>query len=229
MGRLLLIRHGQASFGAADYDRLSALGEEQSRLLGRWLGDTGMAPDLVVSGTLLRHRRTADLCLETAGAVAPREVMPGLDEIDHTEILARSRPDLADDAAMRTELLAHADPHRAFQRMFESAVARWVAADTQDEYAMPWPVFRQRALDALNELIARTERNIWVFTSGGPIAVIAHSLLGGPLEQTFVLAWPLINSGMTTLRTSAGKATLYTYNAAPHLDRTGDASLTTFR
>ena len=34
MGVLLLVRHGQASFGTADYDVLSETGWEQGRLLG---------------------------------------------------------------------------------------------------------------------------------------------------------------------------------------------------
>jgi broad specificity phosphatase PhoE len=34
MGQVLLIRHGQASFGADDYDVLSDLGWTQGRALG---------------------------------------------------------------------------------------------------------------------------------------------------------------------------------------------------
>ncbi|MGH9676067.1 MAG: phosphoglycerate mutase family protein, partial [Candidatus Acidiferrum sp.] len=36
MGRLVLVRHGQASFLQQDYDKLSELGEKQSRLLGEY-------------------------------------------------------------------------------------------------------------------------------------------------------------------------------------------------
>ena len=36
MGMLYLVRHGQASFGAADYDQLSELGARQCEALGRW-------------------------------------------------------------------------------------------------------------------------------------------------------------------------------------------------
>ena len=54
MSVLLLVRHGQASFGAADYDRLSALGERQSRLVGEALAARGVRPDLVVRGSLRR-------------------------------------------------------------------------------------------------------------------------------------------------------------------------------
>ena len=50
MSVVLLVRHGQASFGAEDYDRLSALGEEQSRLLGSSLAARGVRPEVVVRG-----------------------------------------------------------------------------------------------------------------------------------------------------------------------------------
>ena len=41
MSVLLLVRHGQASWGAADYDVLSDLGHEQSRLLAKVFKEAG--------------------------------------------------------------------------------------------------------------------------------------------------------------------------------------------
>ena len=54
MGVLYLIRHGQASFGTDDYDRLSDLGHEQSRLAGRHLGGQGVHPIRIVHGQIGR-------------------------------------------------------------------------------------------------------------------------------------------------------------------------------
>ena len=34
MAEILMVRHGQAAFGTDDYDRLTEVGWEQSRLLG---------------------------------------------------------------------------------------------------------------------------------------------------------------------------------------------------
>ena len=42
MSTILLVRHGQASFGAADYDNLSPTGHEQSRVLGAALAARGI-------------------------------------------------------------------------------------------------------------------------------------------------------------------------------------------
>jgi broad specificity phosphatase PhoE len=231
---LLLIRHGQASFGAEDYDRLSAIGEEQSSLLGAWLAATGPAPDLIAMGPRLRHRSTTERCLEAAGIDAQPLVLDGLDELDHHEVLERYRPDLPGPAAVRAELKKSADPQRAFQRLFAEAIARWVGSEHDAEYTRTWSQFRNDTLAALDTLAAHPARTIWAFTSGGPIAIIASALLDAPPAQAFKLSWPLVNTGITRLRLgkvgiSKAGATLITYNAWPHLERAGADHLVTLR
>ncbi|WP_266180938.1 histidine phosphatase family protein [Dyella humicola] len=229
MRELLLIRHGQASFGAEDYDQLSPIGEQQSSLLGEWLAASSPAPDLVAVGPRLRHRDTASLCLQAAGLSSPAVLFPGLDEFDHHEILARHRPDLAGPGALRAELKQDADPHRAFQRLFADAVARWISGRHDAEYSLSWPTFRANVLDALQQLAEHPAKTLWAFTSGGPIAVIASALLEAPVAQTFKLSWPLVNTGVTRLRLSSRGARLVTYNAWPHLERLDDPHLVTLR
>lgn len=230
MADLLLIRHGQASFGAADYDKLSNTGEEQSRRLGAWLARSGATAQLVATGRMQRHARTAALCLETSGTTdLPRLELAGLDELDHVEVLKRHRPDLADYDGFSRELRSHADPHRAFQEMFAEAVARWSGGNHDHEYARSWPDFRRETLAALRTLSEHPAREIWAFTSGGPIAVIATELLGAPIERTFSLSWNLVNTGITRIRFRRGGAQLITYNAWPHLASAEDAPLITYR
>ena len=50
MSAIHLIRHGQASFGADDYDLLSALGERQARLLGESLAGISGRVAVAASG-----------------------------------------------------------------------------------------------------------------------------------------------------------------------------------
>ena len=121
---LWLIRHGQASFGAADYDCLSELGHEQSRRLGSWLKHAGHPIDAVFTGTLHRQRDTAETCLQSAGVITSIDTLPTLDEFAHEEILARLRPDLATPAALVAEMARSDHPRRAFQRLYVEAVAR---------------------------------------------------------------------------------------------------------
>jgi broad specificity phosphatase PhoE len=61
---LILVRHGQASFLAANYDNLSATGQLQSRRLGQHLLREGYSFNTVLTGTLLRQKETARLILE---------------------------------------------------------------------------------------------------------------------------------------------------------------------
>ena len=58
MGQLYLVRHGQASLGADDYDQLSPLGARQAQRLGEHWRAQGLRFDAVFTGTLKRHRQT---------------------------------------------------------------------------------------------------------------------------------------------------------------------------
>lgn len=229
MSRVLLIRHGQASFGSADYDRLSLLGEEQSRRLGRWLKQVGHAPDLVVVGRLRRHTQTADLCLAAAGVTAPRIVVGELDEFDHEEVLARYRPELASSSALMAELALSDAPQRAFQQMFSAAVARWTGGEFDHQYARNWTVFRADVLAGLALIAAKDAATIWAFTSGGPIAVIVNALVGAPAADAFTLVWPLVNTSVSRVAVSARRSSLISYNGWPHLEGENAASMITYR
>ena len=229
MASVLLIRHGQASFGTADYDRLSPLGEEQSRRLGRWLKQTGNTPDLVVVGPLRRHAHTADLCVEAAGVTAPRITIAGLDEFDHEEVLARYRPDLASHDALLAELARLENPHRAFQLMFSEAVARWTSNKFDHEYSRSWTAFREAVMEGMQALAAQEVRTIWAFTSGGPIAVITNALVGAPIADAFTLSWPLVNTSTSRVSIGAKRKSLISYNGWPHLEDANSTELVTYR
>lgn len=229
MRSLLLIRHGQASFKAADYDRLSDIGEEQSRRLGAWFTACGATPDLVVIGPRQRHARTAELCLAAAAIDRPFLQLDGLDEVDHQELIARLRPDLESPEALRAELKQQPDPYRAFQTVFAAAVARWVGGAHDGEYTLTWPEFRSRVLRVMQQLAEHDAKTIWAFTSGGPIAVMCNAILDAPLAQTFALSWSIVNTSLTKLRLGKQGPSLVTYNAWPHLERSDDQHLITLR
>ena len=229
MRELLLIRHGQASFHAEDYDQLSPLGVQQSSLLGAWFADSAQKPDLVAMGPRVRHRDTTLPCLDAAGVAASPITLPGLDEVDHLELLARLRPDLAAPGALRAAMTQAGDPYRSFQQLFVDAIERWTSGAHDADYSRPWNRFRSDVLDALQQLMASPASTIWAFTSGGPIAVMVTALLQMPQEKTFDLSWSLVNTGVTKLRLGSRGASLVTYNAYPHLERARDAQLVSLR
>ena len=60
MPTLYLVRHGQASFGAANYDQLSPLGVQQCQQLGRYWAAKGRRFARVITGTLQRQVQSHD-------------------------------------------------------------------------------------------------------------------------------------------------------------------------
>ncbi len=233
MADLVLVRHGQASFGSAHYDKLSDLGERQATLLGRWLKRCGIVPDAIATGAPDRQSKTAALCQAECGGPSRSNwlTLDGLGEYDHETVVARFRPDFADPVAMRAALAKTDNPRRAFHAMYVQAVARWTGGAHDADYPESWKAFKARVLDGLRQLSALDSRTIYAFTSGGPITAVAQHLLGLPDARAFDLNWPLVNAGMTRLRFSVdtGSMTLATFNAHPHLDETGDPELVTFR
>ena len=133
-GWCILVRHGQASFGAADYDVLSETGWEQGRLLGRWLRERGVAPTAVLRGGMRRHRETAEAIQQGAAGWPAAVEDLGWDEFDHLG-RGRGRP--------RTSPTGELD-RRGFQRAFELATARWTGGGFDTEYAESWPGFVDR-------------------------------------------------------------------------------------
>ena len=162
MSAIHLVRHGQASFGADDYDLLSALGERQSRVLGQALA--GIGPRIVhaASGEMRRQRQTADACLQAMGSDVPARVDPDWNEFDHMAVIVALHPQFADRARMRAELMAQPDPRAAVQAVFEEAMARGLVLLTCGVYGnvirflapltIPEPVFDE-ALDILEAAV----------------------------------------------------------------------------
>lgn len=232
MADLILVRHGQASFGAAVYDKLSPLGERQSMLLGGWLRRCGVVPDVVACGSMVRQVETAVLCVEETGGPARADwlTLGGLGEYDHDTVVTRYRPDYADTARMHADFAKTENPRRAFHAMYVEAIARWTGG-AHDDYLESWSAFKARALGGLRALAALDARTVIAFTSGGPITAMVTSLLAIPDENAFDANWPLVNAGMTRLRfsTETGAVSLATYNAYPHFEEAGDPALVTFR
>ncbi len=102
MASLYLIRHGQASFGAENYDSLSDLGVDQCRRLGVWWRERGHVPARVLVGPMVRHRQSAEAFAEGYARSLDMTTLGDLAEFDHENVLEVYRPDFADKAAIAT-------------------------------------------------------------------------------------------------------------------------------
>jgi broad specificity phosphatase PhoE len=206
---VLLVRHGQASFGGDDYDRLSDLGREQSRATGRWLRDRGLRRPVVVHGSLRRQRDTARLSLAAADLDVEPTVDPRWDEYDHIDLVRRYA------AAHPSE-----EPRtsREFQVLLDAALVAWV--EHGDEGG--WPTFTNGVGDALQELVAGLEgQDAVVFTSAGAIAALCTGLLGAGAPAVVALNRVAVNGAVTKLAVGGAGVSLLTFNEHGHLDATG--------
>jgi broad specificity phosphatase PhoE len=209
VSRILLVRHGQASWGAADYDQLSTLGESQARTLGTALATQGITPDVLISGAMKRHAQTALGACEGAGWDLPVTTDEGWNEFDHLQVLARHpAPEGVD---------LRADP-RAFQAWFEGATARWTGGE-HDDYDESFADFSDRVSAALDRAIGALDPQgtAVVFTSGGPIAWAAATRLDGGEHLWLRLNQVTINAGVTSFVVGSRGATLLAFNEHTHL------------
>ncbi|HSV39167.1 MAG TPA: histidine phosphatase family protein [Nocardioidaceae bacterium] len=206
MSVLLLVRHGQASFGAADYDLLSSEGEKQSQILGAALSERGIVPTRAVRGAMKRHAQTAE------GAGFPDAVVDaGWDEFDHVQVLSAHVPPESDEAV--TE-------RRSFQRWFELATERWMTGDFDDEYDESFSAFTGRVDAALRRTVEGlgSGDTAVVFTSGGAIGAVASALLGGSTDLWSRLNSVTVNTGITKVVVGSRGMTLVSFNDHVHLE-----------
>lgn len=220
MGVVLLVRHGQASFGAADYDVLSETGWEQARLLGRWLADRDMTPGLVLCGDMRRQRETAEAMATVARWDATVETDAGWNEFDHLGVVA-AYPDLPRDQEGAREL-----DRREFQRYFELATERWADGRHDEDYLESYEAFvaRVRAALARASAAAGPGGTVVVVSSGGPIAAACAALVDptGQDQATLARLWSrfntvVVNSSVTRVLVGSTGSRLLTFNEHPHL------------
>lgn len=221
MSVLLLVRHGQASWGAADYDVLSPTGEEQSRILGAALAARGLVADVVVRGSMRRHRQTADAAVAAAGWTADVVEDTGWDEFDHRQMLELHPP-----AVGEGEELTRAE----FQRWFEEATLRWTGGQHAHEYDESFADFGTRVDAALRRTVERLEpkQTAVVFTSGGPTSWVAASLLSAGAGVWTQLNPVTVNASLTKVVVGRRGATLVSFNDHSHLEAV-DPALITYR
>lgn len=228
MPSILLVRHGQASFGAADYDVLSPLGHQQAALVADRLADLPGGVDRVVTGSLRRQRDTAAPLLSRLGATADADAR--FDEYDHEALVAAAASDdpvaLLDGAEDLASYLAAApDRNRAFQAVLERALTRWTAG--AGDAGETFSAFRTRVREGLAAVAAAGGGTTVVVTSGGVIAAVVADALGldGPAWSRMNTV--VVNSAVTRLVVGRRGVTLVAVNDHAHLEH--DPALVSYR
>lgn len=231
MTTLLLVRHGQASFGSDDYDRLCEAGVHQSRLLGAHLARTARLPDVAVAGTLRRQGDTARHALAAADHRIPIAADAAFDEYPsdtlfaaYLPVLAAADPSLAGDrSTLRTD-------RRRFQAALMGVMDLWVTGHAAF-VGESWTAFHSRVRQGLDAAVAGRDKDatIAVFTSGGVIATAIGIALGLPARAAVALSWRINNASVSELHFGRSGYSLIGFNAIEHLRLAGDAALLSHR
>ncbi|MGY2223048.1 histidine phosphatase family protein [Pseudomonas gingeri] len=236
MGSIYLIRHGQASFGADDYDVLSPIGVRQAQVIGQHLAELGLSFDRCLAGDLRRQQDTATLALEqfaTVGVpVPPLEIDPAFNEFDADAVIRALLPGLLPDEPEALHILRNAAQNRGeFQRIFALIIERWLDGSHDPSGLESWLEFVDRVQGGLQRILdsADNTRKIAVFTSGGTITALLHLITRMPARQAFELNWQIVNTSLNQLKFRGREVALASFNSQTHLQLLKAPELITFR
>lgn len=236
MGSIYLIRHGQASFGADDYDVLSPTGVRQAEILGEHLAGLGLRLDRCLCGDLRRQRHTGEAVLQrmqAAGLAVPElETDAAFNEFEADAVIRAHLDDLLAIEPQALHILRNAAQHRAeFQRLFSLVIARWISGEHHKDGLLSWREFVETVQSGLQRLLQRAggRDNVAVFTSGGTITALLQLIVGMPAIKAFELNWQIVNTSLSRLKFRGDEVSLASFNSHVHLELLKAPELITYR
>jgi broad specificity phosphatase PhoE len=222
MGTLYLVRHGQASFGADDYDRLSDLGHKQSVRLGEYFAQKGIHFDGLIAGTLRRHRETLEGILQGMNHEGEHLSWDGLNEYDAEAVIAAIHP-------QKLEKPDSPEKYRHHFRLLRDGLAQWMAGVVSPRGMPTYRDFAAGVAGALDHVRANHYgKNVLIVSSGGPIATAVGHVLGMSAEATIELNLRIRNSAITEFVFTPKRHSLVCFNAIPHLEQPQYADWVTY-
>jgi broad specificity phosphatase PhoE len=220
--RLLLVRHGQASIDATDYDQLSALGHAQCAALGHYLRQHHESPcATAVHGRLRRHQQSYAALAQGAGHAQPAHTEADFDEYDFRGVLTAYLNTQAHDP-QALEAATHGG--RAWLRHLRPALTAWALAKLELPPAHLHAQFQERVSAALAR-VATAPGPVLIVTSGGVIGAAVGHALGLTATDAVRLNLCIENSSVTELDFEHGRLHLVRFNSVAHLDDPTQRSL----
>jgi len=239
MGILYLVRHAQASFLQPNYDKLSPLGETQSRLLGEHWAQRKIIFDRVALGPCARHKDTVSLvsaAYRQANLTFPEpQTLLEFDEYHAEEVLRATLPTLLEKDQKIRDLHAafqlaanNTEQRKTFQKLFSAVIGDWVRGVISLEGVEAWQEFCARVNSGLDKFLSAEKRGerVAIFTSGGPIAVAAQRALHLSPESTLEMTWMSRNSSWSEFLYNTERFTLSSFNVHEHI---ADSAMLTYR
>ncbi len=241
MSELIFVRHGQASFGAESYDKLSELGIRQIAILAEHWHSIGERFDHIYSGDLLRQIETANGLLSLVqpdpikGAPSQPLVHRGLNEYNGSPLIDIYLRDHAAQVGIGAGAKSPIQDRKLFQQVFEAATAKWIIGQLcpgeLDVDFEAWSDFQRRVYAAMDEIMQRhgSGSKVLISTSGGVIALALQQVMKLPDSQAIAVNWMVNNSSVTRIRYGGGRASLSLFNGLSHLENPQYRELITFR
>lgn len=241
MSELIFVRHGQASFGAQSYDKLSALGIRQIEILAEHWLSTGERFDHIYSGELLRQVETANGLLSLVqtdpaqGSPVQTLVHSGFNEYNGSPLIDIYLRDHAAQVGIGAGVQSPINDRKLFQQVFEAATAKWISDQLRptelDIEFEAWSEFQRRVHAAMDEIMQRHNKGskVLISTSGGVIALALQRVMKLPDSQAIAVNWMVNNSSVTRIRYGGGRASLSLFNGLSHLEQPQYRELITFR
>ena len=221
MGTLYLVRHGQASFGADDYDVLSPLGLQQATRLGEYFKSRGITFDAAMTGTLKRQTSTFEGICGGMGAAHAALQWPGLNEYDSHAVIATVH-------AGKLEKPTTSEQYRHHFRLLKDGLTQWMNGVVSPQGMPSYNDFVLGVTSALDHVRKTHTGNVLLVSSGGPISTAVGHILGCSPEATIELNLRIRNASVTEFAFTPKRHMLVTYNTLPHLDAPEHASWVTY-
>ena len=226
MSRLLVIRHGQASFGADNYDQLSSLGELQAKRLADYILESEPIFQRIIVGPCKRHLQTAEPTVHALqrklGQSPIIETMTELDEFDAFQLFTLAGEAGHPASQLFAEYAADPDPtqQRRLSRALENLTREWARGDFAAPTIEPWASVRHRVETCLRTIMASSQKGetIAVFTSGGPTGAAVGMALELSDDMAMKACWSVYNAGITDFLFSEDRISLNRFNHTPHLN-----------
>jgi broad specificity phosphatase PhoE len=222
VGSIYLIRHGQASLGAKNYDVLSDLGIKQSELLGQFAHSNGLKFDRSYSGEMQRQIDTGRHSLaHMPGSGSEILIEPAFNEYAADEVMRVYLPHLEQTEPQARYFVENAGQYRKeFQHVFSKVITMWITEKNEVPGCEPWSAFVERVKRGLARVTEQAGRgeNIAIFTSGGTITAALQLITGMPATSAFELNWQIVNTSVSRLQYGRSKISLASFNGQSHLD-----------
>jgi len=214
MSKLLLIRHGQASFGQKNYDQLSDLGFKQASWLGSYLKDAGIQPKRIITGSLNRHKQTAVSICQGLNIDCEIEEHLGWNEFDFQAIVYAF-------LQLHPELTPPSKNPKAFFSLLKKSMTEWSKNELSSSLPETWSDFERRVNEAmLFSKIKTTEDPILVISSGGAISMALKHILRLDNAAMIDLNLQTRNTSVSEIYFNQSHDQLCSFNTTPHLDTT---------